>query len=269
MAPARTAVYVYCLVAAARRPAGLRLPAGLPGGTRPAVTSAGDGLFLISSDVPLDVYGPRVLERRLANLEWVAEAAVAHEAIVEHVARLRRVTVVPMKMFTMFSTIEKAVADIQGRRRAIDAAARRVAGCEEWGLRITRAPAGQVESKASPRGARRPSRQPSSGAAFLLARKEARDHVLASRARSLVAAEAALASLERLARDVRRRPTDGERGSNPPLLEAAFLVTSGARVRFNAAARRHARACADAGATLALTGPWPAYNFVGAPEDES
>ena len=48
-----------------------------------------------------------------------------------------------------------------------------------------------------------------------------------------------------------------------------FLVASGARARFNAAARRHARACADAGATLALTGPWPAYNFVGTPEEES
>jgi hypothetical protein len=267
MAPARTAVYVYCLVAAARRPAGLRLPAGLPGGGRPELTSVGDGLFLVSSVVPLDVYGPRGLERRLGNLDWVAKGAVAHEAVVEHVARLRRVTVVPMKMFTMFSTMEKAVSDIRGRRHAIDAAARRVAGCEEWGVRITRAPA-PAESRTSSRGSR-PSREASSGAAFLRARKAARDDAQASRAQSLGAAQAALLALQRLARGVRRRESERESGSNPPLLEAAFLVASGARARFNAAARRHARACADAGATLALTGPWPAYNFVGTPEEES
>jgi hypothetical protein len=48
----------------------------------------------------------------------------------------------------------------------------------------------------------------------------------------------------------------------PPLLDAAFLVPTGKRARFQAAARRLAQACARAGADLTLTGPWPAYNFV-------
>ena len=57
------AVYVYCLVAAARRPARVRpLPACLAA-LVPIVTSAGDGLFLVSSEVPLSVYGPPALGR--------------------------------------------------------------------------------------------------------------------------------------------------------------------------------------------------------------
>jgi hypothetical protein len=46
------------------------------------------------------------------------------------------------------------------------------------------------------------------------------------------------------------------------VLEAAFLVTAGARARFKAEARKQAAACAAAGAELTLSGPWPAYNFV-------
>jgi len=269
MASARTAVYVYCLVVAARRPPNLRLPPGLSGGTRPALTAAGDGLFIVTSQVPLDPYGPRVLERRLRNLDWVAETALAHETVVERLARVERATVVPMKMFTMYSSIDKALEDIRARRQSIEAAVARVAGCEEWGVRIT---------KTEDRGPKTEGRRATgdgrgvgtgSGAAFLMARKAARDEARISRARSQAAAEAAFGDLERLARDVRRRHSEREAGSNPPVLEAAFLVASGARARFNAAARRHARACAADGAELVVTGPWPAYNFVAPAGDES
>ena len=77
------------------------------------------------------------------------------------------------------------------------------------------------------------------------------------------AAERALTTLGRLARHTVRRERRPEAGSNPPLLEAAFLVKTTARSRFKAAARRQAAACAAAGGQMTLTGPWPAYNFVG------
>jgi hypothetical protein len=41
-----------------------------------------------------------------------------------------------------------------------------------------------------------------------------------------------------------------------------FLVARSHRSRFTLATRRHATACAAAGAVLTVTGPWPAYNFV-------
>ena len=76
------------------------------------------------------------------------------------------------------------------------------------------------------------------------------------------AADAAFDRLSRHARDVKRRERRQEPGSNPPVLEAAFLVTARARTGFKAEARRQAAACATAGAELTLSGPWPAYNFV-------
>jgi hypothetical protein len=68
--------------------------------------------------------------------------------------------------------------------------------------------------------------------------------------------------LRRLARDARVRETRREAGSNPPILDAAFLVPASSRRRFTAEARIQSAALARAGADLVLTGPWPAYTFV-------
>jgi hypothetical protein len=257
-----TAVYVYGLVRAARRPAATRIPDPLPYATPVELTAAGSALYVVTSRVPLDVYGPEQLEPRLRDLDWVADVAVAHERVVQQLAGRAGATVVPMKMFTMFSTLEKALADVTGRRRAIDRAIARVAGCEEWGIRITKttgmAPAVRTDGH--------PARRVASGRAFLAARKEARDAAAASKEAARRAAAVTFARLERLARDARRRDERSEPGTNPPILEAAFLVRATARGRFRAEARRQAVACATAGAALVLTGPWAPYNFVGAEE---
>jgi hypothetical protein len=89
------------------------------------------------------------------------------------------------------------------------------------------------------------------------------------RAATLAAAEETFTRLSRHARDAQRRPRREEPGSNPPILEAAFLVANPARVRFKAEAKRQAALCASAGADLTLTGPWPAYNFIGAARESA
>ena len=260
MASASTAAYVYCVVRAARRPSLARVPRGLPDGSRPAAHPLAASLWLIASDVPLEVYGPPHLEPRLRDLDWVSEAAIAHESVVEHVARSRGATVIPMKLFTMFSSIEKAAADVRRRRAAIDRAMRRIAGCEEWGIRVMRRPA-----RAAAAGGN--GNAPATGAAFLAARRDARDAAGQARARAAAGAGEAFARLRRHAKDARRREAEREPGTNPPVLEAAFLVPAAKRTAFKAEARRQAAALADAGADMTLTGPWPAYNFVAAPGD--
>lgn len=254
MSRATTAVYLYCVVRAARKPVPGRAPAGLAGATRPEAHRLAGSLWLITADVPLGEYGPEHLEARLRDLEWVSETAIAHEELVAHFARGRGAVVAPMKLFTMFSSIEKATEEVRQGRAAIERAMKHIAGSEEWGVRIARRPV------AAP--AAGPAVRPSSGAAFLTARKEARDATAHLRRASSAAAEEAFDRLGRHARDARRREWRQEPGTNPPILEAAFLVTAGARARFKAEARRQAALCASAGAELILTGPWPAYNFV-------
>ncbi|HEX6974258.1 MAG TPA: GvpL/GvpF family gas vesicle protein, partial [Vicinamibacterales bacterium] len=101
-----------------------------------------------------------------------------------------------------------------------------------------------------------------SGAAFLAAKKQARDDARAALLASAEAADEAFHLLASAARATRRREGEPQGAASPPLLDAAFLVPSTSIARFKAAARRAAARCADAGAELTLTGPWPAYNFV-------
>ena len=166
MAPS-TAAYLYCVVKSARRPAVVRAPHGLAEATRPQAWDVGRGLWLIAAEVPLEEYGPGRLEPRLQDLDWVARAAVAHEAVVEYYSRATGSTVVPAKLFTMFSSIDKAIDDVASRRTTIDRVMKRIAGCEEWGVRVTRRAAVSVLAPGS-----MPAR-PTSGSAFLAARKEA------------------------------------------------------------------------------------------------
>jgi gas vesicle protein GvpL/GvpF len=263
MAKGTSAVYLYCIVRASRRPAEGRIPPGLPGGTRPQARRLAASLWLVTSDVPLDLYGPEHLEPRLRDLDWVSAAAVAHEAVVEHFSRSRGTTVVPMKLFTMFSSADRTIDDVGRRRAAIDRVMRRIAGCEEWGIRVTRLPGAAVPAPAA-NGKRQ-----ASGAAFLLARKEARDAAALGRAAVAASADQAFERLRRHAKDAHRRERAAEPGSNPPILEAAFLVPSGKRTSFKSEARRQAAVVAAAGAEMVLTGPWPAYNFVAAADGDA
>ena len=231
------------------------VPPGVPDATPPEIIAVSPSLWLVAASVPLDIYGSDPLEALLSDLESVGRIAVAHEAVVEYFAMRRELTVIPMKLFTMFSTQERAVKDIAARRKSIEAAMKRIEGAEEWGIRISRT-APPATSRAARAGAA------TSGAAFLAAKKQARDDV---RNAHLAAAAAAVAAFDRLAgiaRDARRRDDPPASGATTPLLDAALLVASKDRDTFTEAARREAEACARAGAQMTLTGPWPAYNFV-------
>lgn len=252
-----SATYVYCVIRSGRTPGLTRVPAGLPAAEHPQLSEVDDGTWLVHASVPLDRYGAGPLEASLRDLEWVSAAAVAHEAVVEHFAQLRGVTVIPMKLFTMFSSAARAVAEMRRRRRPLASLFEKLQGCEEWGVRILRG---------TPRAARSDAARPATGAAFLAARKRARDASLEGLRASAEAADGAYALLSEIAAD-RRRRDEGPSGVAPPLLDAAFLVSVRRRARFRAAAARAARQVSRQGARLTLTGPWPAYNFVTAAEE--
>lgn len=248
------ATYLYCVLRASRKPSIGRVPPGLPGAARPRIVDAGGGLWLVAADVPADRYRGEALEASLRDLQWVADIAVAHEAVVEHFARMTSATVVPMKLFTMFSSDERALAEMRLRRKDIAAAMRRIAGAQEWGVRIMRGSTPRPEQQV-------PTER--SGVAFLAARKQARDRTREAAIAAIRAADTAFARLSAVARDSRRR-TDAPEGTTPPLLDAAFLVSRTGRERFQIAARAQARVCREAGAVMTVSGPWPAYNFVSA-----
>ena len=249
-----TAIYLYCIVRSAKKPSLARVPAGLPDASAPELLRLAGSLWLVCAEVPLRTYGAQHLDEHLADFEWVGRVALAHEQVVEHFSRRPSTTVVPMKLFSMFSTRERALEDVAARRSTILGLMRRIAGAQEWGIRVTGQPVASRDRRSADPGG--------SGAAFLAGKKEARDSAKYARAAATDSAMQAFQRLSKLARESRLRQDAPPSAATPPLLDAAFLVATTKRAGFTQAARREAAACAKAGARMTLTGPWPAYNFV-------
>ena len=207
--------------------------------------------------VPLNQSGPGPLEASLKDLDWVSRIAVAHEAVVEHFTALPGATVIPMKLFTMFSSVERVIAEMRGRRARTEAGVLRLEGCEEWGVRVLRGERQQPSTTAA---------KPASGTAFLAARKRARADARAATSAAATAADAVYRSLADIAAEHRRRTSETP-GAVAPLLDAAFLVPTRRRARFKSAAQKVAQQVLETGAQMMLTGPWPPYNFVGSVEE--
>jgi len=195
-----TASYLYCIVHSAVAPVTTKTPHGLAGAPRPAVVAVANSFWLVTAAVPLKTYGSAPLEAALRDVQWVTDVAVAHESVVEFFARQAGATVIPMKLFTMFSSDQRAASETRSRLRELEAVVSRIAGCEEWGVRIThrppapaRAPGGHTKS--------------SSGTAFLAAKKAVRDAARASADAAAEEAERTYATLASIARDARRRLT--------------------------------------------------------------
>jgi len=248
-----TATYLYCIVHSDGAPATAKAPRGLPGATRPALAPVANSFWLVTADVPMKEYGSAPLEIALRDVQWVTDLALAHESVVEFFAHQSGATVIPMKLFTMFSSEERAVSETRSRLRDIQAVVKRIAGCEEWGVRITRTAAAQSQLSKRQAGA--------SGTAFLTAKKTARDAARKLAGAAAEDAERAYTTLAAIARDARRRHEVPQGATSPPLLDAAFLVPAAGRRRFKAAVKKLAEA-SDSATRVTLTGPWPSYNFV-------
>ena len=251
--------YVYCVVAADKRPRLTRVPAGLPGTGRVRLLDVEPNLFVAVADAPLDRYGEAAINRGLGDLDWVSRAAIAHEAVVE--SFVGETAVLPMKLFTIFMSDDRVLAHVRGDRQRIAAVVRRVANHQEWGVRVV---LDRARAQASPHRAKaaRP-RAAASGLAYLAEKKAQRDRAaeLATSARQTVAD--LFDRLSARARDARRRtaselPMEG----GPLLLDAAFLVPRGRAAAFQTLTAREAKALERQGYGLTVTGPWPPYTFV-------
>jgi hypothetical protein len=252
------ATYLYCLVYADRRPSLARAPSGLPGTGALRLLAAGPDLWLIAADAPLARYGSRPVERGLRDLEWVGLRGAAHARVVGHFAR--RLTTLPMKLFTLFTDDDRAVAHVRQDEARVRRLLARVDGRAEWGVRVRLDPAlvrrrARQASRVKPSGAR-------AGTRFLLAKKRERDVAREVLQEGRAAVEGAFEGLAGLAETTRRRPAAELEGTRLAL-DAALLVDAERAARLKQAAQRAARALAAHGYLLTMTGPWPAYSFVG------
>ncbi len=246
--------YLYGVLRAARAPAAGRAPQGPPGLGRVRTVDAGGGLWLIASSAPDARFAPAAIEARLRDVDWVAACAVGHERVLAHFGK--RASLLPVKLFTLFSTDERAIADVAARRRRIERLLARVAGRQEWGVRMRVDPAAAARTPARPRD------DASAGTRFLQRKSAAQTTGRKALAGASKQAAAAYAALRRLAAVARRRPVVAAAGAAPLVMDGAFLLERGRVAAFRHAVTALARRLAASGYRVELTGPWPPYNFV-------
>ncbi len=251
------ATYVYCLLRSGRRPAPRGIPRGLAGTGPVRFLEAGQGLWVVVAHAPLARYGAEPVERSLRDLDWVSRCAVAHEAVVEHVARTG--PVIPMKIFTLFADDARALDHLRAIRTGVERVFERVAGREEWSVRVWFDEARARKARAGPVHAGPPA---ASGTEFLLAKKRQQEAVRELRQESRAEIDRVFEELAVGADDARRRtPVPGDEPARL-LLDAVFLVPARQVPALRARVRRLTARLGARGYEVRLSGPWPPYNFV-------
>ena len=252
-----SATYLYCVVKGEAAPLG-RKAKGLAGAGAPRFIDVGDGYHIVVATVPLALYSAEAIEARLRDLEWVGHAASSHEVVVEQAGQ--QGTVVPMKLFTIFATDERAADHVRKMKKNLERVVAKIAGCEEWGLRVLfdEARAAKVKEAVA---ARKP-KAPVTGTSFLLRKKahEESRRRLTSEAKHEV--DGLFVRLEKTSKTAIRRPPPNRELAGQVLLDAVFLVPQSRIAKFKKSVAESAKDLAKEGYHVTLTGPWPAYSFI-------
>lgn len=254
------ATYVYCVVKSPKgaKAASLgRAPKGIAGTEKPRFVDAGDGYRILVATAPLAKYSAEAINARLEDIEWVAERGAEHEAVVEHATSSG--TVVPMKMFTLFASDERAVAHVTKMKKTLDRVVDRIGGCDEWGLRIL---FDEVEAARIAAEEARASK-PTSGTSFLERKKKQQDVRRSLNASAADDVDALYDALGKIAKRSVRRSAPNRELAGRVLLDAVFLLPKKDVKRFQMTVGATAESLARRGFHVALTGPWPAYSFIG------
>jgi hypothetical protein len=249
------ATYVYCIVASSipLQTTNTKIPGGPPGTGKVRVLEIRPGRSLIVSDAPLDQFGEGPLAAKLSDLTWVSRAAMAHEAVNE--CFMTADAVVPMKLFTLFTSDQRALEQVRAGWSRVEGVIRRLNKNQEWGVRLvfdeTRAPQEDATAAAS------------SGRGYLIAKRQLRAASAKQSTAMRKIAGDVLKTLRPIARDVQQRAvTAPAEGRSQLLLDAAFLVPRAKADRFRQSVEGRAKKIAPAGYALHLSGPWPPYSFV-------
>ena len=253
-------VYVYCIVQSADAPPLQRLD-GLPDAGPARASSLGESRWLVLADVPRSRFDEGALAAGLQDLDWVGTCAVAHDALIMEV--MKSGPVLPMRLFTMFESEERACAQARAAADQIARTLCRVANHAEYGVRIGATPAAR-RARASSTGSGQASasgqHRPARGRSFL---EQKRDQIAARRRPpTLPPAERrrVFERLSALADDARERAIP-DSGSSV-WLDGAFLVSLDSAPAFRREVQQLTDELQREGHDVVLTGPWPPYSFL-------
>jgi hypothetical protein len=232
------------------------------GGSGPVELIEHGELAAIASRVSLDEFGEDQLRERLNDVRWLEELARAHEAVLDEA--LARLTVVPMRLCTIYRGEEQVEEMLADEHEVFADALARLEGRAEWGVKLIAEP-DALERAAAGEAAGDDESALSPGAAYMQGRsREARtreelDRIAGEWAEEVHERLARLAT-EALVNPVQNPEVSGHVGDM--LLNGVYLVPDDDVDELRAEAEALAREFEPRAASVELTGPWPAYNFV-------
>lgn len=259
-------IYAYGLVAQGFD--GSRLPDGLDDAPVEVLQASPCGVLV--SRLPKSAYSAEAIERSSGDVSWLSQRAMAHDRVLtwaqEHTGEGGGV--VPLPMFTMFGSDGAVVSSMDDRAEAIGRVFRKVAGADEFGLRIHRrdeqllSRIDELDSEIA--ALRKDAAGASPGQRYLLERKIDERAKGSMRAASQRIAREIFEGLHAVARDAvaRSLTPDASRTDVTLVLNAAFLVDRSRVTDFRAAVGAHMQTQEPRGLVFDFTGPWPPYNFV-------
>jgi hypothetical protein len=202
-----------------------------------------------------------------------SRTARSHQGVVDRA--LTAGTTVPLRLCTVCRD-DAGVRDLLDREHDVLAAAlERLAGREEWGVKLIGDPRA-VREAARRRSSQRadPAQATDASAAGRAYLTRVRVHTVEREETQRMAREAAqvvhqgLRAQAAAARVLRAPPRELSGESGALVLNGAYLVDRDRAAQFRAVASELGERQRERGLRLEITGPWPPYSFVGDPTDE-
>jgi hypothetical protein len=207
-------------------------------------------IWAVVADAPLDRFDGEALKNELHDIEAISRHALAHASIVEFF--FHHAPVIPLKLFTLFSSDDAARADLQARAARLRRMFADLRGLEEWGVRIV---AGEIEERAAA--------ALSSGRDYLQTKKRLHHQTLAPPRTIVRAVNGALSSIGKLAARTKKEAFPPPGKGRPYVAGASYLVRTARRGEWKKKIVKTTIDLANQGHRLEVSGPWPPYHFVG------
>jgi Gas vesicle synthesis protein GvpL/GvpF len=252
-------VWLYA-VAANDAGTGARVMTGVGGEPVRAVRTAGLTAFV--GDVDQRDFGAVALRRNLEDLDRLDRTARAHHAVIEAIAE--QCPVVPMQLATVYASDHSVTETLRERAADLRRVLSRIRARSEWGIKAFAAePADVSTAPGDPPG--EPTQATSGPGAAYLQRRRAQLMAQETTRHGVMADVLAVhTALSRLCVSARLYPPHSPDLAGPRarmVLNAAYLIADQRAGEF--AATIAGLTATHRSVRLVVTGPWPAYSFVG------
>jgi hypothetical protein len=222
---------------------------------------AAAGLHALVSSVPLADFGEDGLKRNLNDLPWLEAVARAHESVLERA--LQSGPLVPLRLCTIYRSESQVEALLTKGRAEFAEALSELQGRGEWGVKVT-ADRERVAERLRAREERKPA---GVGGSYLGRRQQElrlREDVDAALDAAVQESHARLEEWAVTSELLPPQRAELSGHSGEMVLNGAYLVDDERLDGFRTVVEELGRQYGgDTGLAFELTGPWPAYNFVG------